>query len=182
MDRERALALMRARSPKINLQKHMLAVEAVMRAVAGRFGEDEDLFGLVGLLHDLDYERTIDTPERHGLIAAEELAGLGYPEAVVAGVRAHCPANTERVSLLDRALHAVDPLTGLIVASALIAPEKKLGAIDAEFVLNRMGEKSFARGANRDQIRSCEGFGLSLPEFLALGVRAMQGIAGELGL
>ncbi|MCL6548291.1 MAG: HDIG domain-containing protein [Alicyclobacillus sp.] len=182
MDREEALSLMRARNPRINLQKHMLAVEAVMRAVARRFGEDEELFGLVGLLHDLDYEETVEDPYQHGLRAADELARLGYPPEVVAGVRAHSPANTVRTSLLDRALHAVDPLTGLIVAAALITPSKKLAAIDAQFVQNRMNEKGFARGANREQIRSCEEFGLPLAEFLDLGVRAMQAIAGELGL
>ena len=182
MDRGAALALMRAKAPKTNLQKHMLAVEAVMRAVARRFGQDEELFGLVGLLHDLDYEETVNMAEEHGRRAADELVRLGYPAEVAAAVRAHCPANTERASLLDRALHAVDPLTGLIVASALITPAKSLSAIDGGFVLNRMGEKGFARGANRDQIRSCADFGLALSDLLALGVRAMQDIAGELGL
>ncbi|MGE5597951.1 MAG: HDIG domain-containing metalloprotein [Bacteroidota bacterium] len=182
MDRERALALMRASTTKLNLQKHMLATEAIMRAIARRFGEDEELFGLVGLLHDLDYEQTVDRPAEHGLLAADELAGRGYPPAVVAGVRAHNPANDRRETLLDRALHAVDPLTGLIVAAALINPAKRLSAIDAAFVYNRMGEKGFARGANREQIRSCEEFGLPLMEFLDLGLRAMQGIAEELGL
>lgn len=182
MNHETALALMRTRAPKVNLQKHMLAVEAVMRAIASRFGADQELFGLVGLLHDLDYEETVGHPAEHGRRAAEELAELGYPAWVVAGVRAHCPANTVRDTLRDRALHAVDPLTGLIVAAALITPAKKLAAIDAGFVQNRMGEKGFARGASRDQIRTCEDFGLPLLEFLDLGVRAMQGIADDLGL
>jgi len=182
LERAEALALMQSKTPRINLQKHMLAVEAVMRAVARRFGEDEELFGLVGLLHDLDYEETINNPAEHGIRAAEELARRGYPTQVVDAVRAHCPANTTRTSLLDRALHAVDPLTGLIVAAALITPEKKLAAIDAQFVRNRMNEKGFARGANREQIKSCEEFGLPLMEFLDLGLRAMQAIADELGL
>ncbi|MGE5550168.1 MAG: HDIG domain-containing metalloprotein [Bacteroidota bacterium] len=182
MDREQALALMRAKTEKPNLRKHMLATEAVMRELARQLGAEVELFGMVGLLHDLDYDQTLDKPDEHGLRAADELARLGYPDEVVAAVRAHNPANTHRESLLDRALHAVDPLTGLIVAAALITPAKKLSAIDGGFVLNRMGEKGFARGANREQIRSCEAFGLPLADFLALGVRAMQGIAAELGL
>lgn len=182
MNREEAWALVRASTDKANLQKHMLAVEAVMRAVARRFGQDEEVFGLVGLLHDLDYERTVDRPAEHGVLAAEELSRLGYPAEIVAGVRAHNPENAQRTSLLDRALHAADPLTGLIVAAALITPGKKLAAIDAAFVHHRMGEKGFARGANREQIGSCREFGLPLMEFLDLGVRAMQGIAAELGL
>lgn len=182
MSRDEALELMRRMVPKPNLQKHMLAAEAVMRAVAARLGEDVELFGMVGLLHDLDYELTADKPAEHGLAAAGELERLGCDPAIVAGVRAHNPSNQSRVSVLDRALHAVDPLTGLIVAAALITPAKKLSAIDGTFVLNRMGEKSFARGANRDQIRTCESFGLPLPEFTSLAVEAMQGIAAELGL
>lgn len=182
MNRENALALVRERVSKDNLIKHMLAAEAVMRAVARRLGEDEELFGLVGLLHDLDYDRTAASPARHGLLAAEELAALGWPASVVAGVRAHNPENPARESRLDRALHAVDPLTGLIVAAALINPAKKLAAIDAGFVLNRMGEKSFARGASREQIKGCTELGLGLEEFLALGLGAMQSIAADLGL
>ena len=182
MQRDEALALVRTRTTKPNLVKHMLSVEAVMRAVARRFGADEELFGLVGLVHDLDYDQTIDKPGEHGLLAAKELADLGFPAEVVAAVKAHNPVNTVRETLLDRALHAADPLTGLIVAAALITPAKKLSAIDAPFVRNRMGEKGFARGANREQIMTCEGFDLTLPDFLDLGVRAMQSIAGELGL
>jgi putative nucleotidyltransferase with HDIG domain len=180
--REDALALMFSRVEKPNLRKHMLAVEAVMRAVAERFGENVELFGLVGLLHDLDYEQTLETPNEHGRLAASALESLGCPAAVIEGVRAHCPAKATRTSLMDRALHAVDPLTGLIVAAALIAPDKKLSGIDAGFVLNRMSEKGFARGANREQIKSCEEFGLPLADFVHLGLRAMQSIADELGL
>ena len=87
------MALMKAKASKVNLRKHMLTAEAVMRAVARRFGADEELFGLVGLLHDLDYDETIDRPEEHGQRAADELARLGYDGDVAAGVRAHCPAN-----------------------------------------------------------------------------------------
>ena len=111
------------------------------------------------------------------------LEEAGLPADVVYAVRAHNDRHgLPRLSLMDKALFATDPLTGLIVAGALIKPEKKLAAIDVQFLVNRFNEKSFARGANRETIRACSEMGLSLEEFLGLGLEAMQGIAGELGL
>jgi putative nucleotidyltransferase with HDIG domain len=154
----------------------------VLAALAQRLGEDEDTWRLAGLLHDLDYDQTADSPETHGHIAARMLEEQGIDSGIVHAVLAHAD-KAPRDSRLDRALWIVDPLTGLIVAAALIRPEKKLSAIDTQFVLNRMKEKSFARGANRDQIRACEDeLGLSLEEFVETGVRAVQGISEELGL
>ncbi len=154
----------------------------MLAALAQRLGEDEDTWRLAGLLHDLDYDQTADSPETHGHIAARMLEEQGIDSGIVHAVLAHAD-KAPRDSRLDRALWIVDPLTGLIVAAALIRPEKKLSAIDTQFVLNRMKEKSFARGANRDQIRACEDeLGLSLEEFVETGVRAVQGISEELGL
>ncbi|NLC06702.1 MAG: HDIG domain-containing protein [Syntrophomonadaceae bacterium] len=166
-----------------NLINHMLAAEAVMRRLARHFGEDEDTWGLVGLLHDIDYDLTKDDPTRHGILGSEILAEKGYPAEIVRAVKAHNEYHlSPREQRIDQALLATDPTTGLIVAGALIKKERSLQAIDVPFLLKRMKEKSFARGANRDQIRTCTELGLSLEEFLGLSLEAMQGIADKLGL
>jgi len=182
MDRDTALNLLNSNVKNKNLRKHCLACEAVLAALANRLDEDEHAWRLAGLLHDLDYDQTADSPDVHGLPAAKMLEEQGLDSGIVHAVLAHAD-KAPRESRLDKALWCVDPLTGLIVAAALIRPEKKLAAIDAQFVLNRMKEKSFARGANRDQIRACEvELGLSLEELVATGVKAMQTISGDLGL
>jgi len=165
-----------------NLVKHCLACEAVLGALARHFGEDEQSWRLAGLLHDLDYDQTADAPDIHATIAARMLEEAGVDSGIIHAVLAHAD-KAPRESRLDKALWVVDPLTGLIVAAALIRSEKKLAAIDAQFVINRMKEKSFARGANRDQIKACEAeLGLPLDQFVDIGVKAMQGISEELGL
>ncbi|HUU55467.1 MAG TPA: HD domain-containing protein [Armatimonadota bacterium] len=182
MDRDTALNLLNSNVKNKNLRKHCLACEAVLAALANRLDEDEHAWRLAGLLHDLDYDQTADSPDVHGLPAAKMLEEQGLDSGIVHAVLAHAD-KAPRESRLDKALWCVDPLTGLIVAAALIRPEKKLAAIDAQFVLNRMKEKSFARGASRDQIRACEvELGLSLEELVATGVKAMQTISGDLGL
>lgn len=183
MDRQEALDLVKEHVKTRNLIKHMLATEAVMKALAERLGEDQDKWALAGLLHDIDYDETAHDPNRHSLVGGEMLEKLGLPDDVVHAVKAHNEAHgLPRETRLDKALYAVDPLTGLLVAAALIHPSKKLSAIDVGFVMNRFKESSFARGANRDQMKSCSELGLSLEEFIEIGLRAMQGIAGELGL
>jgi len=182
MERTEALALLQNKVKTKNLVKHCLACEAVLAALALRFAEDEQAWRLTGLLHDLDYDQTADSPETHGRIAAEMLEEQGIDSTIVHAVLAHAD-KAPRETPLDRALCCVDPVTGLIVAAALIRPEKKLSAIDAQFVLNRFKEKSFARGANRAQIQACEEeLGLSLEEFVDISLKAMQGIGDELGL
>ena len=182
MDRTTALSLLTANVKNKNLVKHCLACEAVLAALAQHFGEDEQTWRLAGLLHDLDYDQTADSPETHGCIAAKMLEEAGLDSGIVHAVLAHAD-KAPRESRLDKALWVVDPLTGLIVAAALIRSEKKLSAIDAQFVINRMKEKSFARGANRDQIKACETeLGLPLEQFVDISVKAMQEISGELGL
>lgn len=180
MDREKALRLVEENLKTPNLRKHLLAVEACMRKLARHFGQDEELWGLTGLLHDLDYEYTKDKPEEHGLKTAEMLAGKVPPE-VIEAIKAHA-GKAPVDGLMAQALFAVDPLTGLIVAAALMHPQRRLEALDETFVLNRFKEKGFARGANREQIRNCEKLGLSLQEFISLSLSAMKEIAEELGL
>ncbi len=154
-----------------------------MKRLAQHFGEDEEKWGLAGLLHDIDYDDTKDKPELHSLEGAKMLEEMGLSQDVVYAVKVHNERHgLPRQSLMDKALYATDPTTGLIVAGALIKPEKKLSAIDVPFLVNRMNEKSFAKGANREQIRACSELELTLEEFLGLNLEAMQGAATELGL
>ncbi len=181
MTRDEALKLVNEKVSNKNLRKHMLATEAVMKRLARHFGKDEELWGLAGLLHDLDYDQTKDDFPRHGLVTAEMLSNTDVPEEVIYAIKSH-PGHFPRKSLLDKALYAADPITGLIVAAALMHPTKKLKNVDVDFVLHRFKEKRFAAGANRDQIRSCEEFGVSLRDFISLALEAMQGIDEALGL
>ncbi|NLU50180.1 MAG: HDIG domain-containing protein [Syntrophomonadaceae bacterium] len=183
MNRDEALALLKSNLKNKNLFKHCLAVEAIMRGVARRFGEDEETFALAGLLHDIDYDSTANDLSRHSLEGSEMLARHGLPEEIVYAVKVHNDAHgLERKTLLDKALYAADPVSGFIVAAALIRPEKKLEPVDVEFLLNRFKEKSFARGARREQMAACEEFGMSLEEFLGLSLESMKKAAGDLGL
>ncbi len=181
MEREEAVALLKKHVKNKNLQKHCIAVEAVMRRLAHQLGEDEELWGLAGLLHDLDYDETAKDMARHGYKTVEMLQDSALPQEVLHAILAH-PGHVERESLMDKALYCADPVTGLIVAAALIHPAKKLEPLDVKFLMNRFKEKHFARGANRDQIQACQELGLSLEEFLGLALEAMKGISRELGL
>ncbi len=183
MKRETAFDLVQKNVKNRNLIKHMLAVEAIMKALAERLGQNKEQWGLAGLLHDIDYDKTADSPEQHSMIGANMLAELGLDPAIVYAVRVHNEVHgLPRNSLMDKALFAADPLSGLIVAAALIHPERKLAAIDVPFLVNRFHEKSFARGANREQIATCSELGLSLEQFIELSLRALQAISKELGL
>jgi putative nucleotidyltransferase with HDIG domain len=181
LDRGDALKLVRENVANRNIVKHMLAVEAAMRAVARRLGEDEDVWALTGLLHDLDYEATKEEPERHGPVTLQMLDGVELPPGVADAILAH-NKHKEAETPIEKALLAVDPATGLIVAAALMHPDKTLAACDVAFVVRRFGEKRFAAGADRDQIASCAGLGLSLEEFLGLCLEGMQEVREDLGL
>lgn len=181
MTRQEAYDLVRPRFTNKNLFKHVLAVEAVMREMAGYFKEPEEKWGLVGLLHDLDYEETMSTPDRHTLVTEEILGACDVPADIIHAIKCHNKL-AEMHSAMDRALYAADPVTGLIVAAALMHPDKKLASVDTEFVLRRFREKGFARGANREQISSCQEINLTLEEFISIALRGMQRISKELGL
>ncbi len=183
MEREAALALVRKLIKNENLVRHHLAVEAVMRRLAADHGGDSEIWGLVGLLHDADYELTGHDPETHGRVMAEKLQEREVDPVVIEGVMAHNAAlDIPRDTPLKKAIYACDELTGLIVAAALVHPEKKLSALDVPFVMRRFGEKAFARGADRDQIRTCIELGYELEEFVGVALEAMQGISENLGL
>lgn len=154
-----------------------------MIGLARHFGEDEAKWGLTRLLHDLDCDLTADKPLEHSLLSAEWLAELNVDPDIVYAIKVHNQVhNLVRKSRMDQALYASDPLTGLIVAAALIHPAKKLAPLSPDFVVNRFYEKLFAKGANREQIQTCSDLGLTLEEFITIGLAAMQEHAGELGL
>ena len=183
MERQAALKLIKQNVKNKNLIKHMLAVEAVMGKLATRFGGDVDHWTLAGLLHDIDYDVTCDDADKHSLLGADMLAEQGLDEELVNAVRAHNEAHgLPRDTNMDKALFCSDPVTGLIVASALIHPDKKLASITPEFVLNRFNEKSFARGAKRETIMACSELSLSLEDFVTLSLEAMQEVADDIGL
>jgi putative nucleotidyltransferase with HDIG domain len=183
MDRAAAHALMCEYTQNPGLQKHMLAVEAAMRAYARKLGQDEEKWGIVGLLHDFDYERWPDPPN-HPLKGSEILRERGYPEDVIYAIKSHadylfdCP----RVNLMDKALYACDELTGLITATALLRPTG-ISDLTAASVLKKMKSKGFARGVKREDVeRGAADFGVDLAEHIQFVIDAMKGIAGELGL
>jgi putative nucleotidyltransferase with HDIG domain len=181
MNREEALALVKSKVKNKNLVKHMLAVEAIMRRVAEHFNEDVDMWSLTGILHDLDYDETVDDFDRHSLLTCDWLSEYHLDEKILYAIKAH-PRKVEPKSKMDWTLFAADPLSGLIVAAALMHPTKKLKNVTVEFVLNRFKEKRFAAGANRENIQTCENIGLSLNEFVGLALEGMQSIDRELGL
>jgi len=181
MTREDALVLLQTHLKNKNLVKHCLAVEACMRAVAVRLGHDPDPWGLAGLVHDLDYELTEKSPEAHTIETVKILRGLGLDPAVIHAVEAHA-SKVPCASPMDWAIFSIDPLTGLIIAATLMHPERKIARIDLEFVKRRYKEKSFARGARREEIEESRHLGLEFDEFLSLCIGAMQGIAPDLGL
>jgi len=164
-----------------NLIKHVLATEAVMKALAEKLGQDEEVWAMAGLLHDLDYEFTKDNFEEHGKKTVEMLEGKDLSDDIKDAILAHCEKKG-REKPIEKAIYAADPVTGFVVAAVLIRRGSKLSDIDVDFLLNRYKEKSFARGASRDQMASCTELGLTLDDFLSLSLNAMQKISEDLGL
>lgn len=183
MTREEAYTLLTAYTKSESLIKHALAVEAALRAYARKFGEDEEKWGITGLLHDFDYEKYPDM-KVHALKGAEILQEKGWPEDVVYAIKAHNDYHgLPREHLLDKALYAVDELCGLITAVALVRPSKKLEDVKVKSVKKKMKDKSFARQVNRDEIREgAEALGVDLDEHIARVIEAMKTVAAELGL
>jgi uncharacterized protein len=183
ISRDEAFALVEERIPQRNLVNHSVATEIIMRALAERLGEsadDVERWALAGLLHDLDYAETADDPARHGLLTAEELAGLVDGEMLHA-ILAHAN-KAPRESPMDRALWCADPTTGFIVAAALVRPEKDLAGVAVKSLKKRWKESAFAKGASREQMAGCEQLGLERDEYLQIALEAMQARASEVGL
>ncbi len=183
MTREEALDSIKANVENENSIKHMLATEAIMRALAKRLGEDEEEWGLTGLLHDIDVELTQGDMHTHSKLGADLVGELGVNKAVVHAILCHNEAHgIPRETKLDKALFCVDPLTGLITAAALVRPDKKLASLEAKSVIKKFKQKGFAAGANRQQIAQCSEIGIEFDQFIELGLMAMQAIAADLGL
>lgn len=183
LNREEALSLLNQHIKNLNLKRHCLATEAIMRRCAEFLGEDPETWGLVGLLHDLDYEETKDSPERHTLVTAEILRQKGVPEEHIKTIISHNEAvpDSERKQPVEYLLASADNITGLIVAAVLVLPDRKLASLKPKSVRKRMKEKAFARSVDRQAIQDCEKAGIPLDEFIQLSVSAMQSIAEELG-
>lgn len=194
MTREEAYNLMTEMLKNKNLQKHGLAVEAIMRTLCNYLKEkhpelpaedfDENEWAIVGLLHDADYELVEKDPKRHTLVTEEKLRPLGVSERIINGIKSHHDGiKSGRDNLMESSVYAADELSGLITAAALVRPDKKLSSLTVESVLKRFKEKSFAAGARREQILACEKeLNIPLEEFLGIALKAMQGASAQLGL
>ena len=186
--RDDALALMHEYTASDSLRKHMLAVEAAMRAYAERFGEDPERWGLTGLMHDFDYEKypnAAHSPtEEHPAWGVNLLRERGWPEDILAAILGHATySGVPRETRMAKALFAVDELTGLVTATALVRPSKSVHEVDAKSVRKKMKDKAFARGVNRDDVvLGAQELGVDLDEHIQFVVHAMQRSAGALGL
>src|SRR6266851_5277627 len=183
MNRADALALVKEYTQNPSLIKHMLAVEAAMRAYARKLGEDEERWGIVGLLHDFDYERWPNPPD-HPLKGSEILRQHDYPEDVIYAIKSHADYLPEcpRIHQIDKALYACDELAGLITAAALVRPQG-ITDLTAASVKKKMKSKGFAKGVKREDVeRGAADFGVEMTEHIQFMIEAMKGIAGELGL
>jgi len=186
--RAEALALVHEWTQSESLRKHMLSVESAMRAYALRFGEDVELWGVTGLIHDFDYERFPNAAQaadqEHPAEGVRQLRARGWPESVCEAVLGHGDyTGVPRTSLMAKTLYACDELTGLITASALVKPSRSVMDVDVGGVRKKMKDKAFARGVNReDVIRGAEALGIPLEEHIGVVLAAMQANAAALGL
>nr|WP_243239553.1 HDIG domain-containing metalloprotein [Sulfobacillus harzensis] len=181
--RDKAWDILNRYTKNPNLIKHGLAVEAVMRAIAVQHGEDPDLFGLVGLLHDFDYEAYPEIGE-HTIEGGRILAAEGFPDRIITAIRSHVTENgLPRDTLLEKAIFASDELTGFVVAVTLVRPEKSLSEVTPRSVIKKLKDKGFARGVNRaDVYAGVEGLGVPLEDFITFIVDALKPHAAALGL
>ena len=184
MQREEALNLLKQNIKNKNLIKHCLSVEAAMRELARYFKEDEEKWGICGLLHDIDYEKVKGDLNLHSKIGAEMLKKLGLEDEICEAILTHNEAHgIVPKTLMAKALFCVDPLTGLIVAATLVLPSQKLNDLKTENILHRFKEKSFAKGANREIIEKSEEYlNLPLHKFIEIVLESMKGIANDLEL
>ena len=186
--REEALALQHEYTKSDSLRKHMLAVEAAMRAYATKFGEDPERWGLAGLIHDFDYERYPNADhsptEGHPAYGVGVLREKGWPEDILQAILGHATySGVSRATRMAKTLFAVDELTGLVTATALVRPSRSVHEVDARSVKKKMKDKAFARGVNRDDLLlGAQELGVDLDEHIQFVVDAMKGSAAALGL
>jgi len=182
--RENALLLLREHLKNEKLVAHCIASEAIMRALAVKFGKDPDVWGIAGLLHDLDYEITGEDSASHGAISAKMLEEKGVSPEIGDVIKKH---NAEglglsRSTIFEHSLTCAESITGMIVATALIYPDKKISSVKVSSVTKRMKTPHFARAVSRERIMECEKTGIPLEEFVSISIKAMSEIADELGL
>ena len=185
MDRSAALELLKEYVKNPKMISHCLASEAVMRALADKLGEDADKWGLAGLLHDIDVEITNADPLTHSMESVKILEEKGVDQEVIEAIMLHnedSSHNQKRSKKLHHALAAGETITGLIVATALVYPDKKIASVKPKSIVKRMKEKAFAASVKRENIMECEKIGLSIQEFAELSLKAMQEKSEELGL
>ena len=182
LNREEILDSIHGNVQDRNMIKHMLATESIMRALARKLGEDEEEWGITGLIHDIDVELVEGDMSSHGRLGSDLARELGANGTMAHAILCHNEAHdVPRETKLDKALFCADPLSGLVTAAALVRPDK-LGGLTSKSVMKRFHEKSFAAGVDREQVAQCQKIGLELEEFMSLGIEAMKGIASELGL
>jgi putative nucleotidyltransferase with HDIG domain len=184
MNREEALQLLKGQMKSDVLIKHCLATEAIMKRVARELGEDEDRWGLCGLLHDLDFEQTSQKPEEHTLMTTEMLRKRNFDEDIIVAIQEHNAEaiGRKRETKMGIALTCSESITGLVVAATLVMPDKKIANLKPKSVRKRMKEKAFAKNVSRESIRECERIGLDLERFVDWSIEAMKDIAPDLGL
>lgn len=185
MNREEALKLIKQHIKNENMIKHCIASEAVIRALAKELGEDENEWAMAGLLHDIDVEITNADLSVHTKEAVNILKSAGVSEEIIEAVRLHneeAHPGEHRSTRFQHALAAGETITGMIIATALVYPDKKLSSVKVKSITKRMKEKAFARSVNRDIIMECEKIGMDLNRFAEIALKAMQGIAADLGL
>ena len=184
MNRDQAVKLLHEYVESENMLNHCYASEAVMRALARKLGRDEEKWGLAGLLHDLDVEKVNGDMYIHGKETARILRDLNVEEEIIDAIRMHneTSAGEKRTLEFQHALAAGETITGMIVATTLVYPDKKLASVKPKSVVKRMKEKKFAASVRRENIMECEKIGIPLPEFVQLSLGAMQGISDRLGL
>jgi len=186
ISRQKALELLHSKMQSVNLRKHCYAVEAVMRTLAKHFAEDEEKWGIVGLLHDGDYEFTKEDPESHAKLMANWVRELGETdEELLTGIESHGWFHQGKLpqTKMQWSLFCCDELTGLVIAVTLVRPSKKLADVTVENILDKWNSKSFAAGVKREDIEKCEKeLKIPLKEFIGIALKAMQGISSKLGL
>lgn len=184
ISREESFSLVTSWTQNKNLVKHMLAVESAMEGLANYFKEDANLWKIAGLLHDADYDKY---PEKHPQVIIDELTKRNEDKSLIDAIRAHAwkynGFDTEPKTKMEWSLYCCDELTGLIIAVALVRPEKKLSVVTVDNVLSKWKKLDFAKGVNRDQIGLCEEkLGIKLPDFIEIVLKSMQNISSDLGL
>jgi len=179
-----ALILLKSYLKNEKMISHSLASEAIMHALATKLGEDENAWGIAGLLHDLDYEEVNEDPSRHGDVAARILEDKGVSHEIVNAIRKHNAEGLglERQTVFEHALACAETITGMIVATALVYPDKKISSVKVKSITKRMKTPHFARAVSRERIRECEKLGIELNDFISLSLDAMAGIAEDIGL